>query len=74
MKYRGYVRRKVVRSGTKSQHEALVLVTTDAEYKLRRQGGNPFWDDVLAVLEDKEIEAEGEVLRGELFLTSWQVV
>lgn len=74
MKFRGHVRRKEIRSGTKSRHTALMLVTQDAEYKLRRPGGNPFWDEVLAEMEDKEIEAEGEVLRGELFLSTWRVV
>ncbi len=74
MKFHGCVRRKEIRSGTKSEHEALVLVTPDAEYKLRRAGGNPFRDDVLAGLENKEIEADGEIRGNELFLFSWQVV
>ena len=38
-------------------------MTPEGEYKLRRQGGNPFWDESLAPLEGKEIQCEG-LLRG----------
>ena len=73
MKLRGVVRRKTVRRGTKSEHEALVLVTSNKEYKLRRRGGNPFRDDALAELEDRQIRVEGEADGAEFFLDSWEI-
>jgi len=73
MKLRGVVRRKTIRSGTKSEHEALVLVTAGKEYKLRRRGGNPFRDEALAGLEDKQVRVEGEADGAEFFLDSWDI-
>jgi len=73
MKIRGRVARKRLYAGTKSEHEGLVLVTAQGEYKLQRKGGNPFWDDTLAELEGREIEAEG-ALRETLFIASGWVV
>ena len=67
MKLKSFVRKKRIFKDTKSEHEALVLVTPEGEYKLQRQGGNPFWDDVLAELEGREIEGEG-MLRGNRFI------
>jgi len=58
MKLKGKVAKKQLYAGTKSEHEGLVLITSDGEFKLQRKGGNPFWDDVLAELEGKEIEAK----------------
>lgn len=69
MKLRGLVKKRTLYAGTKSEHEGLVLLTPEGEFKLRRQGGNPFWDEALAELEGKEIEGEG-VLRGNQFILS----
>lgn len=74
MKFQGFVRRKRIRRGTKSEHDALVLTGPGQALKLRRPGGNAFWDEALAQLEDKEISAEGEVDGSELFLSSWKVI
>jgi len=73
MKLRGVVRRKTGRRGTKSEHEALVLVTANKEYKLRRRGGNPFRDDTLDELENREVRVEGEPDGTEFFLDSWEI-
>jgi hypothetical protein len=71
MKTQGHVIRKKLYVGTKSEHEGLVLLSPEGEFKLRRQGGNPFWDETLAPLEGKEIECEG-LLRGNQFIMySW---
>jgi hypothetical protein len=70
MKIRGRVIKKQLYVGTKSEHEGLMLVTSEGEYKLRRRGGNPFWDEALASLEGKEIECEG-LLRGNQVIMSW---
>lgn len=74
MKIQGHVTKKKLYAGTKSEHEGLVLVTSEGEFKLRRQGGNPFWDEKLAPLEGKEIKCEG-VLRGNQFImTQWSII
>ncbi len=70
MKIRGRVIKKELYAGTKSAHEGLVLVTPEDQFKLRRQGGNPFWDEAIASLEGKEIECEG-LLRGNQVIMSW---
>lgn len=70
----GHVIRKKLYAGSKSEHEGLVLVTPQGEYKLRRQGGNPFRDEELTPLEGKEIECEG-LLRGNQFImTRWKII
>lgn len=75
MTYQGHVVRKRVSKGSKSEHEAIVLVTADGqEYKLRRQEGNPFRDPELDVLEGKRIECEGILRDGLLIMTRWSVL
>jgi hypothetical protein len=73
--YQGRVVRKRVSIGSKSEHDALVLVTPDGqEYKLRREGGNPFRDPELDVLEGKRIDCEGVLRNGQLIMTRWSVL
>jgi hypothetical protein len=75
MSVRGRVARKRVSMGSKSEHDALVLVTAEGEeYKLRRQGGNPFRDPALDSLEGKQVECEGIVRDAQLIMTSWSVL
>lgn len=73
MEWRGTVKRKFIRRGTKSEHQALVLVTDKGEYKLRRIGGNPFHDETLAGLEGHRIRCRGELDGNEIFLSNWEV-
>lgn len=73
MEWHGIVKRKVIRRGTKSEHQALVLVLPEGEYKLRRVGGNPFWDETLAPLEDQVISCTGELDGNEIFMDSWKI-
>jgi len=72
--FRGRVVRKLLGAGTKSEHEALVLVTDAGEYRLRRLGGNPFWDEALAPLEGKRVECTGTVRDGVLLLERFAIV
>jgi hypothetical protein len=65
--------KKLLYAGTKSEHEGLVLVTADGEFKLQRQGGNPFWDEILAELEGKEIEAKGTLRETRFTMSHWSV-
>ena len=71
----GRVVRKRVSTGSKSEHDALVLVTPEGqEYKLRRQEGNPFRDPELDALEGKRVECEGIVRDGQVIMTRWTVL
>jgi hypothetical protein len=74
MKYRGRVVRRTLSAGSKSEHDGLVLVTDSGEYRLRREGGNPFWDDTLAPLEGKEIECEGTLRGNQIVMSRWKVI
>ena len=74
MRFQGKVIRQQWAKGSKSDHEAVVLLTADGPLKLRRAGGNPFADPELEQLVGQEIEGEGEVHQGQLLMTSWQVV
>jgi hypothetical protein len=74
MKVRGRVTKKLLYAGTKSEHEGLVLVTAEGEFKLQRKGGNPFWDETLADLEGKEIEAEGTLRETRFNMSQWFVL
>ena len=74
MKLRGRVTRKLLYRGTKSEHEGLVLLAPEGEFKLRRQGGNPFEDDTLTALEGKEIEGEGVVRKNQFIMSRWEVI
>ncbi len=75
MTFQGRVVRKRVSIGSKSEHDAILLVTPNGqEYRLRRQEGNPFRDPELDALEGKRIECEGIVREGLVLMTRWSVV
>ncbi len=74
MKLRGRVIKKLFYAGTKSEHEGLVLVTTDGEFKLQRKGGNPFWDEIVGELEGKEIECEGTLRETRFIMSHWTIL
>ena len=61
-------------AGTKSEHEGLVLITAAGEFKLQLKGGNPFWDEKLAALQGKEIEAEGTMRETRFIMSQWIVL
>jgi len=74
MKLRGYVTSRILYKGTKSEHKALVLLSSQGEFKLRRQGGNPFQDEALASLEGKEIHGEGIVRKNHFIMSTWEIM
>ena len=46
---------------SKSEHNAVYLDTGENKYRLKRLGGNPFFDEMLHNLIGKTIEAEGNL-------------
>jgi hypothetical protein len=69
--FEGTVVMKPFGRGSKSEHDAVCLVTDSGEYVLRRQGGNPFRDPELDKLVGKRIRGEGFVTGYTLIMTSW---
>lgn len=72
--YRGHVVSKPFAPGSKSEHEAVVLVTESGEFVLRRRRGNPFHDDELERLVGHEIVCTGEVAGYTVIMSEWRVV
>lgn len=71
MKFKGKVDKKLYAAGSKSERNAVVLVTKTKEYVLRRQGGNAFQDDVLDNLVGQNIECEGTVHNNVLIMENF---
>jgi hypothetical protein len=44
---------------SKSAHTGFVLKTKKGQIKLRREGGNPFYDDFFEKYENKPVSVEG---------------
>lgn len=71
MTFNGTVIKKMFARGSKSEHEAVYLVTDQGEFVLRRRGGNPFSDSELDKLVGKQIRCEGEVVGYTLVMSAW---
>jgi hypothetical protein len=71
MKFEGQVVKRPFAVGSKSEHEAVVLVTEQGDYVLRRPGGNAFRDPELDRLIGKTIAGEGTVHGYLLILSDW---
>ena len=69
----GHVIRKRINVGSKSDHEAVVLVCARGEFKLRRRGGPPFVDETLEELVGKRIRASGVVSAGQFIVDEIEV-
>ena len=74
MRYSGRVVSQPFGVGSKSEHQAVVLLTSEGALKLRRAGGNPFQDPELEKLVGNDIVAEGELHQGQLLMTRWDVL
>lgn len=61
MKLKGKVVEGTFSKGSKSEHNAVYLDTGENKYRLKRMGGNPFFDETLHNLIGKTIEAEGNL-------------
>jgi hypothetical protein len=60
-KISGKVIRKTFAAGSKSEHEAVYLQDGDNNYKLKKAGGNPFYDESLERLVGKQVTVTGKV-------------
>ena len=58
--------------GSKSEHDAIYLETSDDTHVLRRIGGNPFNDSEFQKLVGKKITAKGFIDRSILFVKEWK--
>jgi hypothetical protein len=72
MKYAGSVERRRIGTGSKSDHDAVVLVTGGRTLVLRRRGGHAFQDSALDALVGRTLEFDGEVLDNVLHVTGWR--
>jgi hypothetical protein len=71
MQLNGQVAKKPFAAGSKSEREAVILVTDAGEYVLRRKGGNPFFDKELENLVGKRICCEGDLTGYTFLMTKW---
>ena len=55
----GKVKKKQIGGTSKNAHQGFVLQTKDRAVKLRRDRGNPFYDDFFEKYESKNITVEG---------------
>lgn len=69
MQLTGHVIKRPFAQGSKSEREAIFLVTEEGEHLIRRRGGNPFYDPVLEETVGKTIRGEG-ILTGTTFIIS----
>lgn len=74
MTYRGRVVKKPFGVGSKSEHDAVVLVTESREYVLRLPGGNPFCDPRLEALVGKTITCQGTVHGYTLIASDYEAI
>lgn len=62
---KGCIERRLVESGSKSEHHAMVLVLPDGSvHRLRRVGGNPFRDPYFDAMEGQSVRLTGWIRPG----------
>lgn len=66
------VARKPVARGSKSERVAVMFVTSEGEFVLRRQGGHPLQDDTLELLVGSTIWARGSVSGQYFNMVEWK--
>jgi hypothetical protein len=71
MNLRGKVIRTRVAPGSKSERDAVVIVTDKGEFVLRRMGANPFVDPELDKLVGKNLRCKGTVHNQSFIMTEW---
>lgn len=71
MQLTGHVTKKLFAAGSKSEREAVILVTDKGEFVLRRKGGNPFFDAELEGLVGKRIRCTGDLTGYTFLMNNW---
>jgi len=71
MQLTGQVTKKPFAEGSKSEHDAVMLITKEGEYVLRRRGGNPFSDPELDKLVGDRIRCEGDLTGYTFLMDTW---
>jgi hypothetical protein len=74
MEKTGYVRKKPFAVGSKSEREAVVLVTPSREYVLGRQGCNQLQDEELEQLVGKKVRFRGVEHSYKFLVSDWEEV
>ena len=73
--FQGKVVKQVFGPGSKSQHNAVMLITPDdKQLKLRRLGANPFQDETFEKLVGSEIRCTGTTRGSTLIVDNWEEV
>lgn len=72
MQFSGSVVKKPIATASKSEREAVVLLTESGQFVLRRQGGNPFNDPELNKLVGKTIKCNGELTGYTILVSEWK--
>ena len=57
--------------GSKSERDAVLLISGDKRYVLRRQGGNAFQDPTLDGLVGKSIRCTGRLAGNTFLMSAW---
>ena len=70
----GQVAFKRINPASKSDHEAVVLVSPRGEFKLRRKGGPPFGDEVLRAAVGKRLRGVGVVSAGQFIVDRYEII
>jgi hypothetical protein len=73
MQFEGMIIKKPFGIGSKSERNAVMLLTNDHEYVLRRTGGNPFHDPQLEDLVGKRVVCQGILHGYTLLMKEWTI-
>jgi hypothetical protein len=71
---KGQVVKRLFAAGSKSERQAVFLVTKRDRYLLRQMGGNPYRDPELEKLVGKTIKAKGEIDDYIMLLSDWKIL
>ncbi len=73
--YQGAVIKKRFGEGSKSEHDAVMLEVKEGKrYRLRIEGGNPFFDEELEKLVGKKIRCRGLLHSNTLIMSDWDEI
>jgi len=69
----GRLARRLLAQGSKSEHTGMVLIDDQGRsHVLRRQGANPFRDEVLEALDGQHLRLSGQMLEHGFLVERWE--